>query len=195
MRVQIKTEYSKEAEALRSEGEFERASDYYLRSATSRLTNYLGEENVDESNLNLALADVLAATIAAVRARNDKTAENLATLCAGLASLLTDRSNYQGFEGIAAEITGDCFLISGLNGKQHYRRAARVYNDFDEDECLNWGMEPEFEEAYLRFVEYIEGEEEFSDLQPAGDEDVQYDFKSRITKKTEHMKGQERGAK
>lgn len=186
MPVTTRTEYAEEATSAVADGDFERASELFVRSAGHRIETYLDTSRTDESNLNLVLSDLLAATIYADRTDTRYEAEAIAQFCSGVAPLVVRRSAYAETEGLAHEISGDCFLvIDPERAIEEYERAEAVYETMDHDDRLHWSMEPEFEEAFGRFREYAESlgrevPEEFE----SGDS-IRMDFTGRIRYKME----------
>lgn len=184
--VKVKTKLCKQAKQKEDLGEYNRASNLYVRSAFERLATTGFRTGPEDSNTLLSVGDLLRGIFCAVQFNSSK-AESIQIVTQGILELLQSQTSNPCVQGILFEWTGDSRLIIAKNDcMDYYRNSLMIYEHVDIDEQRNWGVEPEIDYAYWAFEDFVS----WSKLNgvPTTDTPLQMDFLARIHFKQEIAK-------
>jgi len=183
MAIHTQTEYSKRAQSKEDADAFAEATELYLRSAFWRLSEY---GIADSSNALLSIADLLRSLICAKKYKNDYITQNIQQILISISLIIQDNTDDKCLQGLTWEWIGDSQLIIGSStAVEHYKRADQDFEEVSDTLQRSWSMEPEFDQAYWAFIDFINYRNEDLELL---DETEGLDFNKRINWKMEYIK-------
>lgn len=172
--IRSSTSASKQADRLAAEGKYAAAARRRAQSAQSRLEQFGIESG---ANTDLMVGDLLYAIYYARRGAKPEMAVNVRTTLVSYAALLQHAAYTAVLEewpdstrtclvGLFEEWIGDAYLFTDTSEATRYYDRAETWYSIEECRaadriskelpCWGWGAEPQFDEAMLAFVDYLE---------------------------------------
>lgn len=162
----------REATTLDDAGEDEAAAEYYALRAFAGLIEAGFEPG---RSLRVAVAHMLVAISADVRAGNDQRAARLFDVIRPVWPRLGTGVDDSILDGLLAEWYGDALLmLDDVEAATYYQRAADEYRRLPSPGQSPWGFEEEFDYAFWAIAAFTEATDR---LLP---DEAEYDFHARI---------------
>jgi len=174
------------AASLEEEGRFDEAAKQYVKSAATRIGVYIDDPAADNSNLGLAIPELMRALYCARRAENSGFAAALEDLFDGILALILEVSGNRDLETTQFELQGDVFLMLGsIDALDAYDEAMENYAQLDIGTQASIGLEPEIEESQHVVRDYLDWKDVELPKTTADDESTVVDLYGRTKLKRE----------